>query len=91
MDNRDVVHVRGRTHDNGVFARQPELGTDAIVIRLHPSFGDDSMPIGVRGALAALMIHQPADVRNPPSVASGRADHMVSSVELRDEKPAGSA
>ena len=90
-DDRDVVHVRGGPHDGRVLGGEVELLADAVVVRLHAGFRDDTMSIDVSRALAALVIDQPAHVLRPSAMPDGGADHVMSPLELRDEIPAGSA
>ncbi len=89
--DRHVVHVRGSPHDRGVLGREIDLPADAVVVRLHAAFRHDTMSIDVGRSLAALMIHQPADMFRPSAMPNGGADYIMSTLELGDEIPPGSA
>ena len=89
--DRHVVHVRGGSHDRRVVGGEIQFPADAVVVRLHAGFRDDTMSIDVGRSLAALVIDQPAHVFRPSAMPDGRADHVMNPLELRDEIPAGSA
>src|SRR5262249_32021802 len=76
-DDGEVIHVGGRSHDRCVGFRQIDLGTHGIVIRSKPGPGDDVVSLGVGGALAALMIHQPADMIRAAAVPPRRAENTM--------------